>query len=206
MNKHDDEYELLYMLRQKDTIAWDIFLNKYRHIIDYKISEVVFDKHLYHRQKEELRQHGYILLSECLDTYNSTKKAKFSTFFSFCFERRIRNQVRSYYSNGGINVNALSLDQPIESGSELTVGDNVESHYSDFQADASVRHASLVMEIEKTTAPFSTLEQNICQLKQEGYSYQEIMEKLQCSYKKIDNTMQKFRKALSSQLKDCGYY
>ena len=200
MEKHENEYELLYMMRQKDTIAWDLFLKKFRSIIDYKISEVVYDKCLYHRQKDDLRQHGYILLSECLETYNNQKKAKFSTFFSFCFERKIRNYLRSYYGNGGINASALSLDQNVDGEGELTLGENIAGTYSDYQADSGVRYQQLVATIHKSTAKFSNLEKEICRLKQEGYSYQEIMNELQCNYKKIDNTMQKFRKSLKDQL------
>ena len=203
---YENDNELLYMIQQKDEIALGLLLIKYRTVIDCKIAEVVYDKRVFRQQRDDLRQLGYILLSECLECYNESRPVRFSTFFSFCFERKIRNQLRSYYSNNGLYVNSLSLDQTVDEFGEFTLGENIESVYPDYQADSSLNYHERLRQIKETIADFSPLEKSICSLKQGGYSYQEIVEKLACNYKKIDNTMQKFRKAMNQTLKENELY
>ena len=200
MNETENENELIYMIRQKDQIALELLIRKYRTVIDCKIAEIVFDKRLYHQQKEDLRQLGFILLNECLDSYNYGKTVKFSTFFGFCFERKIRNQIRSYYANNGINLKSLSLDQAVDENGEFTLGENIPSYYPEYQADSLINYHDLLRLLKRVIADFSPLEKRICRLKQAGYTYKEIVDDLSCNYKKVDNTMQKFRRAVNRDL------
>jgi len=200
MNETENENELIYMIRQKDQIALETLLKKYRTMIDCKIAEIVFDKRLYRQQRDDLRQLGYILLHECLDSYNYSKTAKFSTFFGFCFERKIRNQIRSYYSNNGMHLKSLSLDQPVDENGEFTLGENIPSNYPEYRADSMINYHDLLKLLKEVIADFSPLEKRICRLKQAGFSYKEIVSDLACNYKKVDNTMQKFRRAVNRSL------
>jgi len=200
MYKTENEYELIYMIRQKDQIALEKMLKKYRTVIDCKIAEIVYDKRLYQQQKDDLRQLGFILLHECLDSYNQSKTVKFSTFFGFCFERKIRNQLRSYYANNGANLKSLSLDQPVDENGDFTLGENIQSSYPEYQADSLVNYQDLLKLLKRVIADFSPLERRICRLKQAGYTYKEIVNSLACNYKKVDNTMQKFRRAVNRDL------
>lgn len=200
MTAYDNDFELLYMIQQKDQIALAIILDKYKTFIDCKIAEIIYDKRLYRQQKEDLRQIGYILLCECLDSFNIAKMVKFATFFCFCFERKVRNQLRQYYSNNGLYVNSLSLDQTVDEFGEFTLGENIESYNPDYEADSLLNYHELQKLVAKVTKDFSPLEQEICRLKQVGYSYKEIADNLPCKYKKVDNTMQKFRRAMNKAL------
>jgi len=205
MQTYENDNELLYMISQNDQLAVQMLVDKYRVIIDYKIAEVVYDRNLFRQYKEELRQIGYILLSECVKSYSVAKNTKFSTFFSFCLERKIRNQLKSYLSHNGCYVNSLSLDQTVDEFGEFTLADNIESNYYEYQSDSLVKYNSLIEAINKVTEDFSHIEKAICKLKQEGYSYPEIVKRLKCNYKKVDNTMQKFRRVLGGYLKTHHY-
>jgi len=205
MNFYENDNELLYMIHQEDEWALRMIIEKYRKVIDCKIAEIVYDKSLYRQYKEDLRQVGLILLQECIASYNAVKNTKFSTFFSFCLERKIRSQVKSYHGQGGMYLTALSLDQTVDEFGEFTLGENIESRYPDYQSDALIKFNSVVEGIEKVTDEFNGVERAICRLKQQGYTYPEIVAELSCNYKKVDNTMQKFRKALNGYLKT-NYY
>ena len=200
MEERLNDNELMYMIRQMDQVALGLLMDKYSTIIDCKIAEIVFDKRLCQSQKEDLRQIGYILLNECVDSFNANLAVKFSTFFSFCFERKLRNQLRSYYAHNGQYLNSISLDQTVDENGEFTLGENTASVYPDYQADSLINYEHILGLIKKATARFSTLERSICNLRQDGYSYKEIGEELLCNYKKIDNTMQKFRRAMTDSL------
>lgn len=201
MKAYENDNELIYMIWQKDDLALRLLMSKYQTVIDCKIAEVIYDKRVFRQLREELRQCGYIMLHSCLENYNMAKNVKFATFFSFCFERKIRNQLRSYYNGGGRIQSMISLDQTVDEFGEFTLGENIESYYPDYQAESLLNYHELVRLVARAISDFSDQEKDICNLRQKGYGYEEIVEAVGCNYKKVDNTMQKFRKAVKENLR-----
>lgn len=196
MRYYDNDYELIYMINQQDSIAMRLLIQKYHGIIETVIRGIMYDQYLLQSYRDDLVQQGLITLIECAERFIMERQVKFNSFFSVCLERKIRNQVKSYYAYNGKYVNAVSLDMPIEGCEDLFISDNVESTAYELRGDCQLAKELLQEQLDGLLDKCTSLEQEIFQMKLEGYSYQEISDLLDCDLKKVDNTVQKVRKKL----------
>jgi RNA polymerase sporulation-specific sigma factor len=200
MRYFDNDYELIYMINQHDVLAMQLLIQKYQGIIETVIKNIMYDQYLWQSYRDDLVQQGLITLIDCAQRFIIDRQVKFNSFFSVCLERKIRNQVKSYYSQQGKYVNAISLDASIEGYDDLVVCDNVESTAYELRGDYHMALHQLQEQVNELLEHCDTTEQQIFQLKMAGYSYQEISKKLDCDIKKVDNTVQKVRKKLLTVL------
>lgn len=196
MQKSENDYELMYMIYQKDELAMQLLTKKYGHLIDSTISRIVYNRDVYQSVHDDFYQLGLIMLFECLENFNDQKSAKFSTFFVLCYERKLRNDLRGYYRQGMRPQDIVSFDTYVDAAGEFTLWENTESYSYELRGDYYYNYVTLQAQIADTIRDFSPIEQHICQLRQQGYAYNEIIEIVACGYKKVDNTLQKFKRKL----------
>ncbi len=202
MGRFENDNELLYMIYQKDEIAINILVEKYYNLIHSTISRIIYSRDVYNSICDDFYQMGLIMINECLESFNPYLSVKFSTFFVLCLERKLRNQLRNIYRKGNSAYNMISLDAQLDDQNDYSLVDNIESRVYEYRGDYHVNHLNLKDQINVVIKDFPILDQEICRLRSEGYSYLEIAEKLACSYKKVDNTLQKFKRKLLTLLNE----
>ena len=84
--------------------------------------------------QEDLISIGTIGLMKAVDTFDTTRKARFATYASRCIENELRMELRRTRRAGA----QLSLQEPLEAGGQLTLADTLPDE-TDMEADCEQR-------------------------------------------------------------------
>lgn len=179
-----NDYELLYLIRQKNEIALAILMRKYKRIANYLIQKYVGED-LSLLIKEDYLQNGRLKLLQAVEDYREDSNSSFYHFYCEIYHNLLidcyRKSKRKYY--------AVSLDEPLYgSDSNFCLLDIMESPVDYI----SVSSESLER-IQKRKAELNPIEKKIVDLRALGYTYQQIAGLLEINVKKVDNTLQKIR-------------
>ena len=190
---HLNDYELLYYCYQENEASFELLANKYEKYIYYIIN--LFKKKYYFFGSEDidLYNEALILLYECIYTFKEDTNVPFSSYFFACLKKKYLYLIRTLMSNKNkIHVSALSLDTSLinEKLDLYSIVDNKELAVSE-----QVYQGYLIEETIITMKDnLSELENKIIYYYLYGYSYKEIAKVLLVDIKKIDNTIQKYKK------------
>lgn len=144
-------------------------------------------------ETDDLIQEGMIALYNSIQDYSPDKNACFKTFATMCVKRQIYDAIRSASRNKHKPLNNfVSLYAP-ELECSLTNGNDPEAIY--------IAEESLQIIEEKIKELLNAEEKQIFELYLEGLSYLEIANYLDITVKKVDNKLQKIKRALKSSLK-----
>ncbi|MFV0255458.1 MAG: sigma-70 family RNA polymerase sigma factor [Erysipelotrichaceae bacterium] len=192
---------LIKQINNGDSYAMEELINRYKKLIYFRIHELIYDVVCKMYLFEDLVQSSIVLLYECVYRYNPDKGAKFSTYFNFCLERKIIRECNKYIRKKELYL-ALSLDEKGFKDGTTSIGDLIESKKYEFRGDYYWAEKELKAAITQVYESLSTEEVVVCERKFEGYSYKEIAEKHNCTTKKVDNTLNKFRTKLLTIIND----
>lgn len=140
--------------------------------------------------REDLIQEGNIGLYNAAMAYdfNNKKGAKFVTFAYVVIRRRILTYVKRYnhiYSNESHSIDNLPFSENNRSLVSTRIEDN---------PDQSFRYAEICERLRNCYAHLESEQQNIIDLKNKGYSYEQISHILGINKKRVDNQLQKIRR------------
>ena len=121
---------------------------------------------------------GFLAMKRAADTFDGAKGYKFETYASRCIENRIRDLARRAKGLGELGAMLNPDDLPVPDPRDRIELENMRA------------------ELETALLTCTQLEQAIIGLHLQGYSYTDIVGKLNVDKKKIDNTIQKVRKLL----------
>lgn len=192
-----NDYELIYMFRQKDEMATEYLLEKYRRVIKIIINSNLSIYTPKGIDDQDLFQEGAIALFYAADSFREDVNAPFYSFAFLCIERQIKTCIRKYNSNSVRQFyNSLSLSMTISEDENLYLYDILStekhskvSYLSVFENDLDeLLNSDLITDLEKS----------ILLYKIQGYSYQEIASKLSCTLKHVDNTIQRIKKKMKN--------
>ena len=179
-----NDYELLYLIRQKNEIAFAILMRKYERVARYLIQKYVGEG-LSLLLKEDYLQNGRLKLLQAVEDYREDSNSSFYHFYCEIYHNLLidcyrKSQRRNY---------AISLDEPLYgSDNQYCLLDIMESSTEYI----SVSPESLER-IQKRKANLNSMEKKIVDLRAVGYTYQQIADLLKINIKKVDNTLQKVR-------------
>ena len=188
-----NDYELLYYCYQQNESSFNLLAAKYERYIYYIIN--LYKKRYYFFAYEDidLYNEGLILLYDCIFSYRDDLDVRFSSYFLACLKRRYLFLIRNLANNKNkTHALAISLDYcPGDSELDLySVIDNQALSVSE-----QVYHNDL---IEKTltvlVGNLNEMENKIIYYYLQSYRYNEIARLLNIDLKKIDNTVQKYKK------------
>ena len=192
MGRYND-YELLYLIRNGDERALEKLIENYKPII-YK---------MYYQLRRKLDsfhfddgyQAGLLGLYTAVNYYKEDKNMAFSTFAILCITREMYATYRKERKNSyADNSRILSLDMKLNEVEEIYLSDvNLIDQKND---PASLAMSSCLL--EEVYGILEKIEVKVLQLKNKGYTYQEMANQLGVSAKTIDNYIQRIRKKLSS--------
>lgn len=191
--KYENDYELIYMIRAMNETALKILLKKYE-----KLSRSI----IYQFQKKEEQRSNYedllqlskLKLMQAIESYREERDVPFACFYNEIFRHALIDYFRECYTyKGYCEYRSVSLD--------LQISDvNEQYHLIDFMVPEAIGISSEVCDrISSLKRKLKPLERRIIDLRVQGYSYTQISQNLQISYKKVSNTLEKARKLKKQQ-------
>ena len=189
MQYEDNDYELLYMIKEENEEAKEKIYEKYAPIVEMKAKNnfsKIKDKGY---ELNDLIQEGMMGISNAIRDYDEKKDATFSTFVSICIDRQILTFIRDVnrYKHQALN-DSISIDEEIsESGRtllDMLKDNNNPSPEEEFMI--LEEHKELK---EKIKDILTDKEKEVFDLRFEGFTYQEIAILLNMSKKAVDGTI-----------------
>lgn len=194
-----NDQELLYLICDSNEDAMDILYNKYKNIIDIKVSKYKLLGKRVGLEYNDLFQEGMVGLSEAIKNYKDNKDTKFASFANMCIERQILNVISSQQRKKHFYLNdSCSLDVNLD-GDGRTLLDFVLDDTFDPSVMIEDNEAKEVL-YNSLYKELSDLERNVFDLKVLGLEYREIASILDKSYKSIDSALQRIRVKLRKVL------
>jgi len=188
-----NDYELLYYCHQDNEFSFELLAEKYKKYIYYIINTFKKEYYFFANEDIDLYNEALILLYECIFTYRDDLDVKFSSFFAACLKRKYLHIIRSLANNKNkSHASAISLDR-------CSSKDNIDLYSivdnNDLAVSEQVYNGYLIENSLKTMKEtLNDLENKIIHCYLYGYSYEEVARQLNLDKKKVDNTIQKYRK------------
>ena len=191
--KNLNDYELVYQVRENDSIAYNTIFNKYSHLISILAKKYLKDNKNVGLEYDDLYQEGMIGISRAIDTYESCDTL-FYTYALLCAKREMNKMIKAAKRNKHMILNeAISLNKPINSDEDIFLDDLISSDY--FVDDVYYDYFKYNYLIDlKYELPFE--DSLVYELRINDFSPREIAILLDLSYKNIDYRLHKIRKKI----------
>ncbi|MBR1816642.1 MAG: RNA polymerase sporulation sigma factor SigH [Lachnospiraceae bacterium] len=187
--------EIISRINEKDDDAIEFMMQKYGNIVKREVRTV----YIIGAETDDLMQEGMIGLFKAIRDYEADKGTAFSTFATLCIRRQLQTAINNSNRKKHIPLNSyISIySENGEYGYEF--GDNIETENSDSNPEDMViaREQKNTMR-KRIETELSPLEKKVLKLYLDGFSYQEIADRLDKSEKSVDNALQRIRKKLSN--------
>lgn len=199
--KKINDYEILFLVNEKNENAEEILINKYKNLINKYIEEYKNIAVQNGLEECDLYQEGLLGLTNAIKTFDQSKEASFFTYANICIKTKIQTAIRNSSSKKNIALNqSVSLDNLINSDST-----NYYDIICDSKNDISDKllkqeeQQQLFQNIEKCLTPF---EKQVLNLKTNSYSNDEIANILQKDKRSIENAINRIRNKYRNIKKD----
>lgn len=200
MYKDENDFELLYLVKEEDEIAKEMFYEKYRPMVEMKAKKYFSQIQNKGYELNDLIQEGMIGLSNAIKDFDQEEETKFLTFANVCIERSIIDFIREINRQKHQALNSsISIDQTTPSGRTLLdiLDDNSNNPEKSFIFLEEQQELK-----EKSKEKLTDFERQVFDLRFEGFSYQEIAILLNRSTKSIDRTISRIKQKIINNKKN----
>ena len=197
-----DEEVIAEIKENRNTIALDYMINKYRNFVRAKARSYF----LIGADREDIIQEGMIGLYKAIRDFRNDKLSSFRAFAELCVTRQIITAIKTATRQKHIPLNSyVSLNKPIyDEDSDRTLLDVLSgSKVSDPEELVISREEFLDIE-SKMEQILSDLEWKVLMSYLDGKSYQEIAVDLDRHVKSIDNALQRVKRKLEKYMENRG--
>lgn len=203
---HDflDDGELLYMISDNNEEAYDTIYKKYDPVISYfakKYSGFTDGKGI---DYNDLYQEGLIGLMQAIDKFKEQKDIKFSTFAFLCIKRKIISLVRDVNRKKHSALNdSYSIDYHPEDDNR-SFDNLLATSYSGIE-DLLVSKENDEYINRRINEVLSDFEKTVYELRLNNFSYEEISQLLNKSFKSIDGTLSRIKEKIKNILNEMNW-
>lgn len=183
-----NDYEILYMIKEKDDYAQDVMFSKYKPIIMNIAAKYINSVKKRGADYEDLIQEGYIGLNNAINSYRESCDSLFYSYACLCIERQmivfcrnLSSKKHEVLSNSCFDENTYfcQVSTDIYSNPE-------EFNFNQLEKDKFLRYKNY----------FDLDYSCIFELRYNGFKYNEISKLLDLSISTIDGRLSKIRKTL----------
>ena len=186
MNYENINDEKLAKMSKSDDRACEILIVRYKGTV----ISLARKYYLQGGEIDDLISEGMIGLYRAVMTYQEDKNATFFTYAYICISRQLYSAIRNSLSNKNVPLNQ-SL--PIYQHEELSGGIQPEELFIYKEGEAKL--------MGKLRECLSVFEFQVLTDYIEGLSYQEISDKRDCPFKKVDNALFRSKKKVNDLIK-----
>lgn len=188
MNYKDiNDYEVLYMISERDEDAYNTMYDKYYPLISSLARKYYKSYANYGIDYDDLYQEGLVALNNAIKEFDEKNNCLFYTYTLVCVKREMERLVKkSIRLKHMVLNNALSLEQ--------SIGDNdlyIEDIIEDVKENISVNfdNRTSYKKILDLKYELSDRQSMVYELKLNNFSNKEIAVLLDISYKAVDNSL-----------------
>ena len=199
-----NDYELLYMIDQKDHHALDLLLSNYERFRWYIVHRVCYNPQALRLELEDLYQEATIGFLNAVRTYDPELMVRFSVYAYHCCLHQVRLSLRRHRGRAyQLLNNALSLDYPVahlvneESGNLEEIIEDNNPAICPIQTAHFMETKVMIIQILDT---LPLMEKEVFYLRNQGYAYADIAQLLDTTPKKVDNILQKIRRLAKQRI------
>lgn len=181
-----------------DNDAMEFLLKKYKNLVKSRAHSYF----LVGADKEDIAQEGMIGLYKAIRDFNPDKQTSFLGFAEVCISRQMLSAIRTATRQKHIPLNSyISINKPLFEDGEQTlmdvmVSDSIGPEEATVTGESASRLRSRLYE-QLTEFEAACLDSYL-----EGYTYEQIAEKLSVRFKSVDNALQRVRRKLQKLLDD----
>ncbi len=194
-----NDYELLYMMHQKDDYALEGLFNKYDGFI-WSLIVGGWQESMMGMSKQDVSSALRLKLYEACFSYNESKNASFYTYLSLCLVRRInglkRDERRQLKKRGVIG----SLDVQVAEDTSMYVVDQIENNQPMYDPKYRLEYRRVLKQLEEFAKELNEKERLVWYHMTKQSSYSDAAKQLGMTVKQYDNTVYRIRKNLAKFL------
>ncbi len=194
------DYELLYMIRQKDDFAIEYMLRKYHQYLRVLILEVFGDSS--NIDFDELYSISKYKLYEATTGYCDDKGATFYTYLSICVVRKLKNIKRTIYRERKKIGVCWSLDSYVSEDKDMYLVDTIENNQELYKPTYYFDYVTSLQYIKEFSHSLNEFELSVLRMMTTKNTYSEAAELLNITKKQYDNALYRIRKKLANYLSE----
>jgi RNA polymerase sporulation-specific sigma factor len=187
------------MAKEGRTEAYDMIIRRYRGFVRLKASSYF----LLGGESDDLIQEGLVGLYKAVRDYRTDRESSFRNFAELCITRQIITAVKTatrnkhtplnqYVSFSSSPSNAMEGEPTLD---EIIPGPTVYDPVNQVISSEELR--SLV---DCLSSALSELESRVLALYLDGYSYEQVGERIGCDTKTVDNALQRVKRKIGVHL------
>lgn len=186
--------EILALVHNGDRYAFDYLISKYEGIVRHK-ARTYF---LVGSDRDDVVQEGLIGLYKAICDFDKHKMASFRSFAELCITRQIITSIKSATRLKHTPLNTyISIYKPIhDESSERILLDIIDNRFSMEPQKILINKEKRAYIQARLQSSLTRLEHNVLELYIQGYSYEEIADKLNRHEKSIDNALQRVKRKI----------
>jgi len=189
-----NQNELIYLCRLNNEEAFNELLAQMRPTMNGIFYDLVRNER--NIDRDEVMQCARIGLVNAIDYYRDDKGMAFNSFATLCMRREVTKGVRNIHKERSYKNNVIvSIDCSLKDHDGLYVADMLADN--SFKDTESVALNNILREEIKQQLGPDSKEYQVVVLRMEGYSYNEIADIMQLSFKSVEYHLTKARKKLS---------
>lgn len=189
--------ELIYMMAQNSSCAWEILLSYYHRLIWKRSHEALSQGDILSTDVEDLFQEGCIGFYQSLYMYRPELGVGLAYYINLCVNSSIKGFIRKHRTLSYRLINSSnSLDLQVSEDWNISVIDTIPNEAFINCPQNMALHAEIVDVRNKYLMTLPQVQQDTFKWYQEGYSYKEIAQMLSITEKDVDNTVQKIRRKM----------
>lgn len=189
----EEDKKMLALIDKGDKQALEDLMNKYHKLVKMKSSKFF----MYGADNNDIVQEGMIGLYKAIKDFNMQKNISFKTFANLCIERQLITAIKTANRNKHLPLNsAISINCPTNMDDEdkemveFTRFNTIDEDPSEIIIKNEY-YANIYDAIDKN---LSKHEKDVLIQYQEGKSYAEIAQILECNPKSVDTALTRIRK------------
>ena len=194
----DDVY-LIALAKQGKPDAMDRIVRRYYGFVRLKASSYF----LIGGDSDDLIQEGLVGLYKAVRDFRTDRESSFRNFAELCITRQIITAVKTATRNKHTPLNQyVSFSQtPASSGeSEPTLDEVLPGSTVHDPVNQVISSEELKSLVSCLTTALSELESSVLALYLDGYSYEDVAERLDCDTKTVDNALQRVKRKVGTHL------
>jgi len=195
----DDGY-LIALAKQGDPTAYDRIVRRYYGFVRLKASSYF----LAGGDSDDLIQEGLIGLYKAVRDYRTDRESSFRNFAELCITRQIITAVKTATRNKHTPLNqyvSFSATPASAMDGEPTLEEIIPGPLVHNPVNQVISTEELQSLVACLSSALSELESRVLALYLDGYSYEQVGERLDCDSKTVDNALQRVKRKVGVHLK-----
>ena len=194
----EDAY-LVALAKRGSADAYERIIKRYRGFVRLKASSYF----LLGGDSEDLIQEGLVGLYKAIRDFRTDRESSFRNFAELCITRQIITAVKTASRNKHAPLNqyvSFAQSPAASSEAETTLEEILPGPISEQPAERAIATEELQALVSCLSSVLSELESRVLSLYLDGYSYEQIGEKLECDTKTVDNALQRVKRKVAAHV------